>query len=140
MFAERGFRGCAFVNANAEARLGSAVTAACTTSRAWVRSLRDPAARRELDARIGWYILIGTIPIGIFGIAFQDQIETGARDLYLISVALILLGFVLLLFQAISEIIKRIGYLTGALKEPEPEPTHGIMPEDLGVKGGGPHQ
>jgi TRAP-type mannitol/chloroaromatic compound transport system permease small subunit len=52
----------------------------------------------------------------------------------------VLLGFVLLLFQAISEIIKRIGYLTGALKEPEPEPTHGIMPEDLGVKGGGPHQ
>lgn len=48
----------------------------------------------------------------------------------------ILCGFVLLLCQAISEIIKRIGYLTGALKEPEPAATHGIMPEDLGVKGG----
>lgn len=50
----------------------------------------------------------------------------------------VLLGFVLLLLQAISEIIKRIGFLTGALKEPEPEPTHGITPEDLGVKGGQP--
>lgn len=50
----------------------------------------------------------------------------------------VLLGFVLLLFQAISEIIKRIGFLTGALREPEPEPVHGITPEDLGVKGGRP--
>ena len=55
-------------------------------ARAWLRSLRDPAARRELDARLGWYIILGTIPIGIFGLAFKDQIETGARDLYLIGV------------------------------------------------------
>jgi TRAP-type mannitol/chloroaromatic compound transport system permease small subunit len=48
----------------------------------------------------------------------------------------VLLGFVLLLFQAMSEIIKRVGFLTGALKEPEPEATHGITPEDLGVHGG----
>jgi undecaprenyl-diphosphatase len=65
-------------------------------ARAWLRSLRDPAARRELDARLGWYIVLGTIPIGIFGLAFKDQIENGARDLYLISIALILLGLVLL--------------------------------------------
>ena len=48
----------------------------------------------------------------------------------------ILLGFALLLLQAISEIIKRIGFLTGTLKEAEPEPTHGLRPEDLGVKEG----
>jgi len=65
-------------------------------ARAWLRSLRDPAARHELDARLGWYILLGTIPIGIFGLAFKDQIETGARDLYVIGVALIVLGLVLL--------------------------------------------
>jgi TRAP-type mannitol/chloroaromatic compound transport system permease small subunit len=50
----------------------------------------------------------------------------------------VLLGFVLLLFQAISEIIKRIGFLTGSLREPEPAPTHGITPEDLGVRGARP--
>jgi undecaprenyl-diphosphatase len=64
-------------------------------ARAWLRSLRDPAARSELDARIGWYLVIGTIPIGIFGFAFKDQIENGARDLYLISIALIVMGLVL---------------------------------------------
>src|SRR3954451_1169048 len=30
---------------------------------AWLRSLREPELRRELDARIGWYIVLGTIPI-----------------------------------------------------------------------------
>ncbi len=65
-------------------------------ARAWLRSLRDPVARRELDARLGWYIILGTIPIGIFGLLFKDQIENGARDLYLIGTALIVLGLVLL--------------------------------------------
>ncbi len=70
--------------------------------RAWLRSLRDPAARRELDARLGWYIVLGTIPIGIFGLAFKDQIETGARDLYVIGTALIALGFVLLAAERVA--------------------------------------
>ena len=35
--------------------------------------------RRTLDARLGWYILLGTIPIGIFGLIFKDQIENAAR-------------------------------------------------------------
>jgi undecaprenyl-diphosphatase len=71
-------------------------------ARAWLRSLRDREARRELDARIGWYIVLGTIPIGIFGVLFKDQIETGARDLYLIGVALIVLGLVLLAAERVG--------------------------------------
>src|SRR3954471_1463173 len=63
---------------------------------AWLRSLRDPAERKQLDARMGWYIILGTIPIGIFGLAFKDQIENGARDLYLIGGALVLFSFVML--------------------------------------------
>jgi undecaprenyl-diphosphatase len=72
-------------------------------TRAWLRSLRDRPARRELDARLGWYIVLGTIPIGIFGVLFKDQIETGARDLYLIGVALIVLGLVLLLAEKVGK-------------------------------------
>jgi undecaprenyl-diphosphatase len=70
---------------------------------AWLRSLRDPSARRELDARIGWYIVLGTIPIGIFGVLFKDQIENGARDLYLIGSALITLGLVLLAAERVGK-------------------------------------
>jgi undecaprenyl-diphosphatase len=70
--------------------------------RTWTRSLREPALRSELDARLGWYLVIATIPISIFGLAFKDQIETGARDLYLIGTALIVLGLVLLLAERVG--------------------------------------
>jgi undecaprenyl-diphosphatase len=69
---------------------------------AWLRSLRDRRVRGSLDARLGWYIILGTIPIGIFGLAFKDQIENGARDLYLISVALIVFGLVLLAAEEVG--------------------------------------
>ena len=69
---------------------------------AWLRSVRDPSLRKELDARLGWYIVLGTVPIGIFGVIFKDQIENGARDLYLIGTALILLGLVLLLAERVG--------------------------------------
>jgi undecaprenyl-diphosphatase len=89
-------------------------------TRAWLRSLRDPAVRRQLDARIGWYILLGTIPIGIFGVLFKDQIETGARDLYLIGTTLIVLGLALLAAEevgkrnrSIEQIQTRDGFVVG---------------------------
>src|SRR6188472_587726 len=63
----------------------------------WLRSLREPELRSSLDARMGWYIGLGTIPIAIFGLVFSDRIESGARNLYLIGTTLIVLGFVLLI-------------------------------------------
>jgi undecaprenyl-diphosphatase len=81
-------------------------------ARAWTRSLRDRPARRELDARLGWYILLGTIPIGVFGLAFKDQIETGARDLYIIGTALIVLGLVLLLAEKVGTRERSIEQIT----------------------------
>jgi undecaprenyl-diphosphatase len=71
-------------------------------ARAWLRSLRDPSARSELEARLGWYLIVGTVPIVIFGVAFSRQIENGARDLYLIGTTLILLGIVLLVAEKVS--------------------------------------
>jgi undecaprenyl-diphosphatase len=67
-------------------------------ARAWLSSLRSgrAGARSSPDARIGWYIVIGTIPIGIFGLAFKHQIEHGARSLYLIGTVLIVFGLVML--------------------------------------------
>jgi undecaprenyl-diphosphatase len=69
----------------------------------WTRGLRDPAARSTEGWRLGWYLIIGTIPIGIFGLAFSDQIESGARDLTLIGVALIVAGLILLLAEKTSK-------------------------------------
>jgi undecaprenyl-diphosphatase len=68
----------------------------------WLRSLREPELRGTLDARMGWYIGLGTIPIAIFGLIFKDQIEEGARSLYLIGTTLIVLGLLLLLAEKVA--------------------------------------
>ncbi len=78
----------------------------------WTKSLRDPELRQDIDARMGWYILLGTIPISIFGLAFSDQIESGARDLYLIGIALILFSFVMLAAERFAKREREIDQLT----------------------------
>jgi undecaprenyl-diphosphatase len=89
-------------------------------ARTWTASLRRPELRSELDARMGWYILLGTIPIAIFGFVFSDQIESGARELYLIGTTLIVLGLVLLYAEhvarrdrPIEDITRRDGIIIG---------------------------
>jgi undecaprenyl-diphosphatase len=65
-------------------------------ARSWVTELRLPFRERSRDANLGWFIILGTIPIAIFGLAFRHQIEDGARDLYLIGSMLIAFSFVML--------------------------------------------
>jgi undecaprenyl-diphosphatase len=75
-------------------------------------SLSRPELRGELDARMGWYIGFGTVPIGIFGFLFRDQIESGGRDLYLIGTTLIVLGLVLLLAEQVGSKTRDISEIT----------------------------
>ena len=46
-------------------------------------------------ARLGWFIVLGTFPIGICGLTFKKLIENEARSLYVIAGTLIVLGFLL---------------------------------------------
>jgi undecaprenyl-diphosphatase len=80
-------------------------------ARAWFLSLRRPELRGDLDARMGWYIGLGTIPIAIFGLLFKDQIESGARDLYLIGAMLIVAGIVLFVADLNSRRDRDLGTL-----------------------------
>ena len=67
------------------------------SARAWLSGLRNQEARRTLDARLGWYIVVGTIPIAVIGLLFADPIETEFRNLYLIGTTLIVFGLLMLL-------------------------------------------
>ena len=62
---------------------------------AWTQSLFKPALRSGIDARMGWYIIVGTIPIAVIGLIFSHQIETAARNLWLVSGTLIGFGIIL---------------------------------------------
>ena len=77
---------------------------------AWLRELRVPIRQASDQARLGWFIVLGTIPISIFGFIFKDQIESGARSLYLIGSALIL-------FSCVMYLAERVGTRRRPLKE-----------------------
>ncbi|KDA05702.1 UDP-diphosphatase [Microbacterium sp. CH12i] len=61
----------------------------------WFRSLVGKLPRNDPDARMGWLIIIGSIPIVVLGLVFQDQIETVLRSLWLVASMLILFGILL---------------------------------------------
>lgn len=61
---------------------------------AWLRSLTDRRAS-DPDARMGWLIIWGTLPIAVLGLLFQDAIETYLRNLYITAVMLIVFGLIL---------------------------------------------
>ncbi|MEU5867337.1 MULTISPECIES: undecaprenyl-diphosphate phosphatase [unclassified Nonomuraea] len=61
----------------------------------WVRSLWDRELRGHWAARMGWYVIVGTLPIGVLGLAFKDQIETVFRDLRVVGTTLIVFGCIL---------------------------------------------
>ncbi|MCW0214910.1 MAG: undecaprenyl-diphosphate phosphatase [Pseudonocardia sp.] len=61
----------------------------------WFLGFRDPEVRATPDYRMAWLVIIGTIPIGVLGVIFQNSIETVARNLWLIAVTLIVFGVLL---------------------------------------------
>jgi undecaprenyl-diphosphatase len=61
----------------------------------WFRGLRSATVRATPDYRMAWLVIIGTIPIGLLGLVFEEQIQTGARNLWLIATTLIVFGLLL---------------------------------------------
>lgn len=57
--------------------------------KAWFHGLFSAAHRRESDYRLGWYVIVGSIPIGIVGFVAQDVIKGPLRSLWAVSVSLI---------------------------------------------------
>ncbi|MCU7722485.1 undecaprenyl-diphosphate phosphatase [Actinoplanes sp. KI2] len=57
---------------------------------AWFKGLVGADARKDPDWRFAWAVILGSIPIGIVGLVFQDAIETTLRSLWVVAGALIL--------------------------------------------------
>ncbi|MFI2412761.1 undecaprenyl-diphosphate phosphatase [Streptomyces sp. NPDC018947] len=62
---------------------------------AWTRSFTDKEMRRDPDARMGWLVIIGSIPIGVLGLTLKDQIEGPFRDLRITATMLIVVGVII---------------------------------------------
>jgi undecaprenyl-diphosphatase len=79
--------------------------------KAWFNGL-FVAAHRSADYWLGWWVIIGTIPIGVFGLLFKDEIRTGARNLWLIAIALIVFSAVIAAAEYYGRQVRRVEQLT----------------------------
>ncbi|GAA1693908.1 undecaprenyl-diphosphate phosphatase [Microbacterium sediminicola] len=61
----------------------------------WFQALFRRIPANDPDARLGWLIIIGSIPIVVLGLLFQDEIETTLRSLWLVAGMLIFFGVLL---------------------------------------------
>lgn len=61
----------------------------------WARSLGNRSLRSDPAARMGWYVIVGSIPIGVLGLLFKDTIESTLRNLWLTAAMLVVFGLVL---------------------------------------------
>lgn len=85
---------------------------------AWWRSILQPSARSDPDARMGWLILLGTLPIAVLGLLFQDAIEGHLRHLYITAFMLIVFGLFLGLADRFGRRARQLDQLTW---------THGLL-------------
>ncbi|MGQ0625349.1 MAG: undecaprenyl-diphosphate phosphatase [Sporichthyaceae bacterium] len=96
----------------------------------WTLSLYKPELRGHLDARMGWWVIVGTIPIAVLGVLFRDDIKTGARNLWLVGTMLIVMGLVLGLSERINSRIA-----AAPVKADRPGSGQGLRPmQRLGMR------
>ena len=63
--------------------------------RGWGRGLAHREERRTFDSRFGWYVILGTIPIGVLGVVAKPAIEGPLRSLWVVAAALVVWSAVL---------------------------------------------
>ena len=87
---------------------------------AWFRGLFH-ADERGLDYRVGWYVIVATIPIGLIGFVFKEEIRTTGRNLWLVATVLILFSGVFWLAErygvkrrSMEQLTLRDGLVMGA--------------------------
>jgi undecaprenyl-diphosphatase len=69
---------------------------------AWVRGLAKPEHRGEFDHRMGWYVIVGSMPIVIVGFLARDIISGPLRSLWWVAGALIAWALVMVAAERLS--------------------------------------
>jgi len=87
-------------------------------ARAVLRGLADGRPWASQEARLAWFILLGTLPIGVCGLAFKRYIVGELRSLYVIAGSLIVLGILLWVAEKKASFrreVKDIGWMDSQL-------------------------
>lgn len=84
----------------------------------WFQSLYKPEMRDTPEARMGWAVFLGTIPVVLGGLFLKHQIEGPLRSLYVIAATLVVMGVGMLWAESRAK---------GELKIEHTEPKHGLI-------------
>ena len=68
-------------------------------AKAWALGLVKPEYRGQFDHRFGWFIIVGSIPIGIIGLLGKDVITGPLRSLWWVAAALVLWSVVMVVAE-----------------------------------------
>ena len=71
--------------------------------KAWVRGLGSAEARRDPSYREAWLVIIGSLPIAVVGVVFRDFIKGPLRSLWVVAIALIVWGVVMLIAEYVAK-------------------------------------
>ncbi|MGO2993713.1 MAG: undecaprenyl-diphosphate phosphatase [Brachybacterium alimentarium] len=78
----------------------------------WFKALAGKVSHSDPDVRMGWLVIIGSIPIGVLGLLFESQIDHSLRNLYITATMLILFGILLGFADRIAPQRKELTNLT----------------------------
>jgi undecaprenyl-diphosphatase len=78
--------------------------------KAWSRGL-FVKSHRDSDYRLGWYVIIGTIPICVLGLLFKDEIRSGVRNLWVVATAMVAFSAVIALAEFLGRQSRHIEQL-----------------------------
>ena len=79
--------------------------------RAWFGSLFSGSKQNDAakaDAKLGWLIIVGSLPVIAIGLIFKNQIENQLRNLWIVAFTLIVFGVVLAVADKIGKRTKTI--------------------------------
>ncbi|OBI86534.1 undecaprenyl-diphosphate phosphatase [Mycobacterium asiaticum] len=99
------FSGDAGASFTAVSQLGTEAAVLVYFARDIVRILRSwfnglvVKSQRDADYRLGWFVIIGTIPICVLGLLFKDAIRSGVRNLWVVATALVVFSAVIALAE-----------------------------------------
>lgn len=78
----------------------------------WAKSLTGAVERSDPDARMGWLIIIGSLPIAVLGLLLEDYIDTSFRSLWIVATMLIVFGVLLAVADTLGRQVKPLTDLT----------------------------
>ena len=78
----------------------------------WFGSLSGRVPRNDPDARMGWLIIIGSIPIAVLGLLLEDYIDSSFRSLWIVATMLIVFGVLLAAADTLGRQVKPLEKLS----------------------------